>query len=207
MSYNLDLSNISIDEYKQLLKSQSLLPARKILLDNIDKNFESIKKQNIFNIAQLKKYLATPQKISSFAALTGITKDYLTILKREIGSLEQKPVAIDLFTDIDELLISELKNKGIKNSKHYYESANFNSDELSCLCDLVRINGVGAVAAKAFYEASYRSVSDVAGADAADMLKRVTDVNNEKSYYKAKLGVKDMQFCIDYALLLKKYER
>lgn len=77
---------------------------------------------------------------------------------------------------------------------------------MSCLCDLVRINGVGAVAAKAFYEASYRSVWDVAGADAADMLKRVTDVNDEKSYYKAKLGVKDMQFCIDYALLLKKYE-
>ncbi|MEL7570276.1 MAG: DUF4332 domain-containing protein [Eubacteriaceae bacterium] len=207
MSYNLNLSNISVDEYKELLKSQNLLPARKILLDDIDKHFESIKKQNIFNIAQLKKQLATPQKISSFTALTGIAQNYLTILKREIGSLEQKPVAIDSFPDINVALISELDNKGITNSKHYYESENFNSDELSCLCDLVRINGVGAVAAKAFYEAGYRSVSDVAGADAADMLKRVTDVNNEKNYYKAKLGVKDMQFCIDYALLLKKYER
>ncbi len=207
MAYNLDLSNISVDEYKQLLKSQNLLPARKILLDNIDKNFESIKKQNIFNIAQLKKYLATSEKISSFAALTGIAQDYLIILKRETGSMEQKPVAIDSFPNINEALISQLKNKGIKNSKDYYESANFNSDELSCLCDLVRINGVGAVAAKAFYEAEYHSVSDVACAEAADMLKRVTDVNNEKSYYKAKLGVKDMQFCIDYALLLKKYER
>lgn len=180
MAYNLDLSNISVDEYKQLLKSQNLLPARKILLDNIDINFELIAKQNINNIEQLKKHLATPQKISSFAALTGIAQDYLIILKRETGSLEQKPVLIDSFPNIDKTLILDLKRKGIKTSKDYYESEYFNSNELSCLCDLVRINGVGAVAAKAFYEASYRSVLDVACADAADMLKRVTDINKKE---------------------------
>lgn len=207
MAYNLDLSKLSIDEYKQLLKHQNLLPARKILLDNIDINFELMAKQNIKNIEQLKKQLATPQKILSFAALTGIAQDYLIILRREIGSLDTKSVAIDSFPDMDGALISELKNKGIKNSKHYYESKNFISNELFRLCDLVRINGVGAVAAKAFYEAGYRSVLDVACADAADMLKKVTEVNNEKNYYKARLGVKDMQFCIDYALLLKQYEK
>ena len=186
MAYNLDLSKLSIDEYKQLLKHQNLLPARKILLDNIDINFELMAKQNIKNIEQLKKQLATPQKILSFAALTGIAQDYLIILRREIGSLDTKSVAIDSFPDMDGALISELKNKGIKNSKHYYESKNFISNELFRLCDLVRINGVGAVAAKAFYEAGYRSVLDVACADAADMLKKVTEVNNEKNNYKAR---------------------
>lgn len=79
------------------------------------------------------------------------------------------------------------------------------SEELLCLCDLVRINGVGAVAARAFYEAGYRTAADVAGAHADQMLERVSKVNEAKGYYKAKLGEKDMQFCIDFAMLLKKY--
>ena len=79
------------------------------------------------------------------------------------------------------------------------------SDELFCLCDLVRINGVGPVAARAFYEAGYSSTSDVAIADAEDMLEKVSAVNKVHRYYKAKLGIKDMQFCIDFALLLNKY--
>ena len=78
-------------------------------------------------------------------------------------------------------------------------------DELFCLCDLVRINGVGPIAARAFYEAGYQSASDVATADATDMLKKVSAVNEAHHYYKAKLSIKDMQFCIDFALLLNKY--
>ena len=79
------------------------------------------------------------------------------------------------------------------------------SDELFCLCDLVRINGVGPVAARAFYEAGYHSASEVAAAYAEDMLEKVSAVNETHHYYKAKLGIKDMQFCIDFALLLNKY--
>ncbi len=37
------------------------------------------------------------------------------------------------------------------------------------------------------------------------MLEKVSAVNKVHRYYKAKLGVKDMQFCIDFALLLNKY--
>lgn len=78
-------------------------------------------------------------------------------------------------------------------------------EELACLCDLVRINGVGVLAAKAFYEAGYRSVDEVAAANAAAMLERVSRINEAKGYYKAQLGVKDMQSCIDFASLLVQY--
>ena len=49
------------------------------------------------------------------------------------------------------------------------------------------------------------SVQDVANAEAAEMLRRVTRVNAERQYYKATLGEKDMQFCIDFARLLVRY--
>ena len=99
-------------------------------------------------------------------------------------------------------LVKRLDEDGLRNSKDYWERRPSVEDELFCLCDLVRINGVGPVAAKAFFEAGYRSVSSVAGADASVMLEKVTAVNETRHYYKAKLGLKDMQFCIDFTQLL-----
>lgn len=204
MSYNLDPAAISIQAYRELLKRQNLSPGRRALLENIDQHFEAIQRQGVADVAQLKKQLSTPQKLTAFAAAAGISEEYLTLLKREVGSLEQKPVPLADFPGVDGAVVSGLSSRGIRTSKEHFESAS-EKDELFCLCDLVRINGVGAVAARAFYEAGYRSAAEVAGADAAAMLERVSTINAGKGYYKVKLGVKDMQFCIDSASLLAKY--
>jgi hypothetical protein len=205
MRYNLDLSAFSIHEYKELLKHQNLLPGRRILWQNIDHNFAIIQNQNITNLADLKKQLSSPQKLASFASITGISEEYLLLLKREIGSLEQKPVSLTSFPGLDSLLVSSLSSRGINTSKEYYDCGQSNVVEIFCLCDLVRINGVGAVAAKTFYEAGYRSVVEVAGANAEAMLEKISKVNDTKGYYNARLGIKDIQFCIDFASLLIKY--
>ncbi len=151
------------------------------------------------------KHLSSPAKIAAVAADSGIPREYLVILRREIGSLQPKPVPLARFPGIDPALISKLAGAGLKTSKAYWEDRRTASDELFCLCDLVRVNGVGPVAAKTFYEAGYRSVSDVVGANAAVMLQKVCAVNATRQYYKMKLGVKDMQFCIDFASLLAEY--
>lgn len=202
MQYNLNIEGLSLEKYKDILKKQNLLPGRKILLQNIDENFAFFERKGIINVFQLRKSLASLQKIVAVSKDSGITEDYLTILKREMSSLEQKPVLIASFPGIDPSLIENLINYGIKNSKEYWEHNQSGTDELFCLCDLVRINGVGPVAAKAFYEAGYRSVFDFAQADAALMLEKVSEINRTRNYYKAKLGIKDMQFCIDFAQLL-----
>ncbi len=207
MQYNLDSAKLTIEAYRELLKNQNLLPGRRLLWHNIDQNFDAIKKAGIDNIAQLKKQLASPKKLASFALATGIGADYLTLLKRETGSLEQKPVPLSSFPNADGAQIDELAGKGIRTSKDYFENCADCGGELFCLCDLVRINGVGAIAAKAFYEAGYHDASQVAQADAAIMLECITRVNEAKHYYKASLGARDMQFCIDFAALLIKYQR
>jgi hypothetical protein len=205
MKYNLDLERLSVQEYKALLKQQNLLPGRRILWQDMDKNFALFESRGIKTVAQLKKSLSTPVKIATFAIESGIPEDYLVILKREIGSLEQKPIPLSSFPGIDPSLVAKLDQAGLKTSKDYWEQKPDASDELFCLCNLVRINGVGPVAAKALYEAGYRSVLGVAGADAAVMLGKISAVNAARHYYKAKLGLKDMQFCIDFALLVNKY--
>jgi hypothetical protein len=205
VKYNLDLGLLSIREYKALLKKQNLLPGRRVLWQDIDRNFALFESRNIKTVAELRKSLSTPSKLTAFAADNGIPENYLVILKREIGSLEQKPILLASFPGIDPLLIEKLSDAGLKTSKDYFESSPTTPGELFNLCDLVRINGVGSIAAKAFYEAGYQSVSDIARADAPMILEKVSAVNEIRHYYKAKLGLKDMQFCIDFAALLVEY--
>lgn len=205
MEYGLDLSCLSVGSYKELLRKQNLLPGRRILLQDIDRNFDIIENCGIENVLQLKKALSTSQKIASFASKHDLSEEYLMILKREIGSLEQKSVPLSDFPGMDTAFISYLNGIGIKTSKDYYNSNPTEKDELFCLCDLVRINGVGAIAARAFYESGYTGVSEIAGADAAEMLQKVSEINGIRQYYKANLGVKDMQFCIDFASLLMRF--
>jgi replicative superfamily II helicase len=207
MQYSLDLKQITVTDYELLLKNQNLLPGRRILLEEIDSRLEAIRRMGVDTADHLKKELSTPQKLAAFADKSGIPEEYLVILKRELGSLEQKPVPLSSFPDIDAALLAKLEELGVLNSKDYLEHAVGTSTELDALCDLVRINGVGAVAARAFYEAGYRSAADVAHAQAGTMLARVNAVNEQKKYYNAKLGVKDMQFCIDFAVLLEKYSK
>lgn len=203
MGYHLDLRRLSVEAYGELLKGQNLLPGRRILLQNIDERFRVIENCGIKNILELKGALSTPVKIMPFAQKSGLPEEYLIILKREIGSLTPKPVPIADFPGLDAGRVQALRDAGIKTSRDYFESDPLQSDdEIFSLCDLVRINGVGAVAARAFFEAGYRSVSDVAGADAAQMLLKVSEVNQKRKYYKVRLGIKDMRFCIDFASLL-----
>ena len=205
LGYTLPLEQISLCDYRQLLRQQNLLPGRRILLEQLDERFALLTSSGLANLAQLSAVLATPAKLTSLAVKTDIPEEYLVILRRELGSLAQKLVPLCDFPECDEAQIRELANAGIRNSRDYWEQRRKPDDTLSSLCDLVRINGVGAVAARAFYEAGFGDVAAVAQSNAVDMLSRVYTVNAEKGYYKAKLGEKDMQFCIDYAKLLLLY--
>ena len=46
MGYYIDLKSISIDNYKEILKTTELIPSWKVLEEDIDKNLDIIKKYN-----------------------------------------------------------------------------------------------------------------------------------------------------------------
>ncbi len=204
MGYNVDLKRISILCYMETLKKQNLLPGRRILLENIEENFRGIAQSGVRNLAELKRNLSSAGKLSAFSAKTGIPENYLIILKREMGSLEQKPVAVADFPNIAEAIISILRNKGIKTSKDVFnltidrDTVSSVSNELgvaedellelNSLCGLVRINGIGPAAARTIYESGYKSIGEIANAKAAALLASMNKVNADKQYYKAKLG-------------------
>lgn len=218
MGYAIELKQISIQKYMEILRNQNLLPGRRILLEELEVKFRRITAVGIGNLHELKNSLATPQKLSVFSAKTAISEDYLIILKRELGSLAQKPVPISEFPGVSGQSVLKLAKHNAKTSKDFYNMCPADGDmeamtrktgismneliELYCLCNLVRINGVGAIAARTMYESGYKYIVEIAHADAGELLDRISEVNSAKQYYNAILGKKDMQFVIDFANLI-----
>ena len=77
MGYYIDLKNISIDKYKEILKAADLLPSRMILKYNIDDIFNIIKKQKIENVDELQRAFNNKTKLQDFSKKSGIQEDYL----------------------------------------------------------------------------------------------------------------------------------
>ena len=191
-----------------------------MLLDDLEAHFQRMADAGINNLAELKSNLSSPKKLSSFSAKTAIPEDYLVILRREFGSLEQKPVLLSAFPGISGETVGSLSEQGIKTSKDFYNlyqaggapavcgKTGIGEDvcgELNCLCNLVRMNGVGAAAARAICEGGYHTIDEIAHATAGELLRRISEANAKGQYYSAKLGVKDMQFVIDSANLILEF--
>jgi hypothetical protein len=223
MKYNIDLSKMDIKKYKTFLKNQYLIPSRQTLHENIDDNFKIFENYGFKNLSDLKKSISTSAKIDKLSKETKISSDYLNILRRELGTFEKAGILFNDFPIIDSNTISKLNIRGIKDTKDFYEfyykesNEKSISDELDIsdgmikclisLSSLVRINGIASLAAVTFYEAGYKTIEDIICSTKEEMLEKITKINNEKNYYKAKLGLKDMQFIIDFANLIAHFEK
>lgn len=219
IKYNINLKEMDILKYKIFLKKQYLIPSREILHENIDDKFKIFEKYGFKNVLDLKKAISTKTKINKLSDETKISSEYLNILRRELGTFDKKGILFKDFPIVNNDTIKKLDENGIKNTKYFYECYYKENNEkkisnklkipiesimcLISLSTLVRINGIGALAATTFYEAGYQNIEDIINSTKEEMLEKITKINNEKKYYKAKLGLKDMQFIIDYANLIK----
>ena len=215
MAFYVDLEKISIDQYKKMLKRSDLIPSRIILLEDIDQNFAAIKKQKIKNVNALLPILKTKDKIQIFAELSGLPINYLETLGRELRGYRQAPNRIKNFPNLSNKAIKKLEEVGIKNALHLFEkiltpknretlSEQTGIDQqeilkLTRLIDLSRIRWVNHTFANVLLEAGYDSAEKVAQADYKELFEKVKKVNEEKKYYPAHIGLRDMNRCVEAA--------
>ncbi len=193
-----------------------MIPSRVILKEKIDDRFKVLSKNGIEHLHHLITYLKTKQKIETFSNQSGLSIEYLTILKREAGSYLPKPVKLDKFPDVDLKSVTILELAGIKHTKHLFDRTNekekFNLlltstgidkpclEELKALSDLVRIYGVGPVFARIIYDVGVRSVETFKGMTAKSFIQIYEDKMNKK----ADFGENDISFSIELANQLDK---
>ena len=215
MGYYIDLKNISIDEYREVLRTGDLLPSQMVLKENIDDIFRNIKKQKISNVEDLRKALNSKNKLQDFSKRSGISEYNLKILIRNVNSYRQKPNRIKDFPGISKNVILQLEGIGIKNTLQLFDkiltpqsrielSSQTGISEsdvlrLAKLTDLCRIRWVNHTFAYVLLEAGYDTAEKVAVADYPKLYEEVKKLNEERRIFKGHIGVHDMKLCVEAA--------
>ena len=215
MGYYIDLKSISIDKYKEILKTTELIPSWKVLGKNIDKNLNIIKNQNIENLDELLTALKNKDEIQEFSKQSGLPADYLEVLKRVVKGYRQNPNKIKDFTCIPEVVSNKLEKLGIKNTLKLYnevltrqkrtefsQKTGISMDEmirLAKLTDLSRIRWVNHTFAYVLLESGYDTAEKVANADYKKLYETIKKLNEKRKVYNAHIGERDMKMVIESA--------
>jgi len=215
MAYYINLNDITLDEYQATLKAADLLPSRRILQQNTETVFSLLKAQGLKTLADLQAALKTKPKLMGLAEQTGIDADYLTILIREINSLQPRPNKLADFPETPAGVVEKLADIGIKHTLHLYDRVLTPADRaalaaeigvdaeailrLAKLTDLSRIRWVNHTFAYVLLEAGYDTSAKVSQADPAQLYQDVKALNAEREIYKGQIGLHDMVLCVNAA--------
>ena len=216
--YSIDPSLISLEEFKELTATKRMLPGRVMLQEDMEERFGVLKESGITHLGNLLSRLSSKSRIESFSARTGLSDDYLTLMKREAGSYIAKPFPLSSFPGIPYEYVEILKSRGIKNTKNFYEQVQsdqqqaqlaentgipvYRLKELFTLCDLSRITGVGGIFARVIYEAGIRSAVDFTNTELTTLLTSCQAVIEKHGYAAGKLGEEDISYGINYAKVI-----
>lgn len=215
MSYHINLCDISLNDYKTRLASADLLPSRMILKDNTDHHFSSLIKAGIDNLSDLVSAIGTKKKLQKFVMVNDFDVDYLTILIREVKSMIPKPTLLKDFPVLSDEIYQKLEKFGLKNSVQLYDRILTNDSRLSLaketkinehdllvishLTDLVRIRWVNHTFAYMLYLIDINTAKKVSEADYHYLHKAVNKLNEEKNFYRGRIGLHDFKLIVDSA--------
>jgi predicted flap endonuclease-1-like 5' DNA nuclease len=217
-NYYIDLEGFSLERFKEVLETKELLPGRVILKEELDERFGLLASMGINNLQELWDALKTKKRVAGFADESGLSQEYLVVLRREVGSYIPEPVNLSALPDIEVETIERLAGEGIKNTKHLFDRAKTKrqraelSEELDIppedmlelvkLSDLVRIVGVGPVFARILYEAGVDRLGTFVAQSPDELLAKTQDVIASKGYPGGNLREEDIIYCLETANLL-----
>ena len=209
--YHLDLEKYSLHKFKNNLNSRDMIPSRVSLKDELDERFRILEISGISNLKELIEVLKTKPKFEMFSKATGLTIEYLTLLKREAKSYIPNPIRLDKFSGIQTQYLDKLEAVGIKNSRNLFNAARGKKEreqlsqtteipieilnELVCLSDLARAYGVGPIFARIVYDVGIKSIKEFIEYTAEDIIR----IYEEKEHKKADFGVNEIQFSLELA--------
>lgn len=215
MSYYIDFSAITLDEYRDILESADLVPSRRLLQENTKAIFSVLKARGLKTLAELQNALKTKARLQRFAQETGLEEGYLKVLIREINSAQPKPNKLADFPDTPAEVVERLAELGIRNTLHLYDhvltsedravlAAEIGADEwtilrLAKLTDLSRIRWVNHTFAYVLLEAGYDTLEKVTQADPAKMYEEIKELNARRDIYRGHIGRHDMMLLVNLA--------
>ena len=213
--YGINLEQFSLEQFRRMLETKDIAPSRKILLEEMDERFATLGSMGIENLAELEAALRSKAKQEAFARESGLSLDYLVILRREVNSYVSKPFNLNKIPGVNPEHVEKLATVGVKHTKHLFERAMSPADraelaeevgvpgdallELVKLSDLARIVGVGPVAVRLLYDVGVDTPETFLAHSVDDLLEKVRVVKEGAS-----LTAKDIEYCLETARHLPK---
>jgi len=211
IQYHIDPSSFSLQKLKDNLLSRELIPSRTSLKVDLDKRFKILEDMEISNLLDIINTLKSKKKIEEFSVSSGISIEYLTLLRREVNSYLPNPVPLKKFPGVSVEDLDRLSEQGIKNSRHLYEKAGpkytrvalakisgmslEDLDELVGMADLARAYGVGPVFARILYDTGIHSIRELIACSPEEIIQLYEDKFNQK----ADFSLRDMKFSLEIA--------
>lgn len=209
--YHLDLEKFSVEKFKTSLQKREMIPSRVILKEDMENRFRILDSNGIKTLKALIRVLGTKQKIETFSKQTGLSTEYLTILKREAKSFLPNPVNLKKFPGINAKTVEALEKIGIKNTKQFFTKVAIGKEieqiskrtgvsadtlnKLASLSDLARLYGVGPVFARMIYDTGIDSVEKFVQYSAGEFI----EIYENKTQKKADFRETDINLSIDLA--------
>jgi hypothetical protein len=214
--YYINLMEFSLERFKHILESEEGLPARQILKEDLDARFNVLASMGIRNLSDLTGALSTKRKLQAFSQESGLSIDYLVILRREAKSYIPKPVVLREIPGVNPEDIDKLAAVGIKHSKHLFKRGQTRKEreelaaatgvsmgsllELAKLSDLARVRGIGAAFTRLFYETGADTIEKLSRWDPEALFQKAHEVNKEKGVTKVVPPLKDF---VQYVTIAK----
>ena len=209
--YSVDLSKITVKDFVKLLKSIDLLPGRRILLSGLDDITLLFEKDGIKKLSEIQKLLKNKATYEEVAKKYKTTKEYLTVLNREVNSYINKPIKLDEIPIISKQIVVKLNKNGISTTKDLYDAyisienrkkiieqidiTKKEFEEIIGIVDLLRVNGIGPVYAIVLNKIGIKSVKMYLETDSNVILEKFQKENKGNKYTKTDLGIKDVEYC------------
>jgi hypothetical protein len=216
--YTLDPDQMDLEQFIQLTRSRKMLPSRIELHQQMDFRFGVLRQSGIAKLGELLRILGSKTKLEGYSEESGLSVDYLVLLKREAGSYLARPFPLSGFPGIPFEYTEILKSKGFANTRDFFEKVQSDQQqaevstecgiplarlkELHALCDLSRITGVGGVFARVVHEAGIRSAREFADTDANTHFRKYKAVIDKYGYAAGHFSEEDIQYCIDYSRVI-----
>jgi len=215
MSYHINYSLVSLDQFKEKLEKTELVPSRQVLHQETDQIFEVLSAFGFGTVQDLLTQIKNKKKLKSLAQATAIDEHYLTILSREIRSTLPKAEKLADLKGFEPEIFEILKENGFNNTKQLWEAGLKNTDrerislqsqievptinKLVCLSDLCRVRWVNNTFSHILWMAEIKTAQDLSTQDYMPLYHKVVDLNNKHQWYKAKIGKNDFKLVINAA--------
>jgi hypothetical protein len=203
-AYQLDLSRLSLDWLRTILRTTRMLPSEAVLAEQTDGRLAVLRDRGLDNLADLVSALATPRRVDALARELGLPARFLTVLRRKIGAYQRKPVRLVELPAVPVAVADALAGVGLHDSRQLFdrlrgaghspsanllalsEEAGVDAEVLARIlgvCDLLRGPYVGPAFAELLWQAGFRELGDLRALKPDELHHRLVSANEVARCY------------------------